>query len=75
MACCTSSDGISEREKSASEPFLSRVAGVLGLNPAGKALQQQALGSHPDDQAAIQWAQAHPGDPRAAKIKAIHGIQ
>jgi hypothetical protein len=32
-------------EKSATEPFLSRVAGAIGLNPAGKALQQQALGT------------------------------
>lgn len=73
-----------ELEKSATEPFLSRVAQnipFLNLNPAGKALQNEALAGrtppapHPDDDKAIAWAQANPTDPRAAKIKALHGIQ
>jgi len=29
----------------------------------------------PEDQAAISWAQSNPNDPRAAKIKQLHGIQ
>ena len=67
-------------EKSATEPLMSRLAGVVGLNPAGKALQNEALdgantGAHPDDAKAIAWAQANPTDPRAARIKALHGIQ
>lgn len=28
----------------------------------------------PQDQQAINWANAHPGDPRAAKIKQLHGM-
>lgn len=67
-------------EKSATEPFLSRVAGVLGLNPAGKALQNQALAgtqAHPDDARAIAYATdpATRNTPQAAKIRALHGIQ
>ena len=29
----------------------------------------------PADQQAIKWANEHPNDPRAAKIKKLHGVQ
>ncbi len=29
----------------------------------------------PQDQAAVSWANSHPEDPRAARIKQLHGIQ
>jgi len=35
--------GAGELEKSAAEPLMSRLAGMVGMNPAGKALQDQAL--------------------------------
>lgn len=69
-----------ELEKSAAEPFLSRLAGVVGLNPAGKALQNQALdgtSAHPDDARAIAYATDPKtrNTPQAAKIRALNGIQ
>jgi hypothetical protein len=41
--------------------------------PEKAAPQQQQL--TPQDQKAIEWAQAHKGDPRAAKILQLHGLQ
>ena len=71
-------------EKLATEPITSRLSNLVGLNPAQSKLQQEAGVKpmsltnpfpHPQDDQAIQWANAHPNDPRAAKIKALHGLR
>lgn len=43
---------------------------------ASSGMNEMAMPSeHPDDDKAIAWAQANPTDPRAIKIKQLHGIQ
>lgn len=62
------------------------LAGLLpGGNPAIDTLKGQlpgaiqppapAIAPHPQDDVAIQWAQSHPNDPRAAQILKIHGVR
>jgi hypothetical protein len=87
----TAEEGLKESETQmgglknlASEPLMSRLSGMVGLNPAQKALGQQVgIGAqapggtpHPDDARAIAYA-TDPKTrttPQAAKIRAIHGI-
>lgn len=63
-----------ELEKAANVPLTTRIGNFLSGNKAANELQNQAL-AHPDDDKAIAWANANPNDPRAIKIKQLHGIQ
>jgi len=71
-------------EKLAAEPITSRLSNLVGLNPAQTSLEKNAgvkpvslsnVLPHPQDDQAIQWANAHPNDPRAVQIKRLHGLQ
>lgn len=51
-----------------SHPTQDLMPGISGAQaaPGGSA--------HPQDQAAVQWAKSHPGDPRAQKIMRLNGL-
>jgi hypothetical protein len=60
------------------EPATTPPAAAPGVGPLpGQDTQgrPQTQVQSPQDQQAIAWANAHPNDPRAAKIKQLHGIQ
>ncbi len=66
----------SPEEKAVEQQMQQRA--LQALQPRQNAPQQQAPAGgqqSPQDQAAIAWANANPNDPRAAKIKQLHGIQ
>lgn len=55
------------------DQFLARVDQQLRQQPQQPAPQQQQQPSA--DQQALLWANANPNDPRAARIKQLHGVQ
>lgn len=54
----------------ADRPWEGQQNGSLEVNAP-----QMQIGGAPEDQAAIDWATANPGDPRAAQILQLHGGQ
>lgn len=56
-------------------PDESQVPPTTTGKPAPAPVTPVAPQVSPEDQAAISWATANPNDPRAAKIKALHGVQ
>jgi hypothetical protein len=46
-----------------------------GTAPTNQPTAQQPKQLSAQDQAAVAWANANPNDPRAAKIKQLHGVQ
>jgi hypothetical protein len=62
-----SSDEYDQFQKSGSKGLLGR-----GSSSGGSIGTQS--NNHPQDSQAVQWAQAHPGDPRAAKILNVNGL-
>lgn len=76
--------GLSDEDKAGmiqnygAEDGAKRIAGVeanLGGSPVLVAEPGAVTGQTDVDKAAIGWAAANPDDPRAAKIKAMHGLQ
>jgi len=77
-----------EQHLSAVKPYYSTTASYLGEDKSKKLLpdysgytparlisDEKKSAASPQDQQAIQWAQANKNDPRAAKILQLHGMQ
>jgi len=50
---------------------------LAGLDAAGQPVRQAAAASaaHPQDSIAVEWAKANPGNPKAAQILQLNGVQ
>lgn len=62
-------------KETSSHPFLHPINAFKASGELGKmGLEDTDKSTSTEDDKALAWAQAHSNDPRAAKIKALHGI-